>query len=200
MVGAIVAEGVGFLKTAGVTAGRAALATYLSKRAAAAREILFDELRNANITPEEIAAEDDGVAVIHGFMHAAWEGKARVNLRLLAKAIKGQLQLGNLVANEFFLHADALASLSRDEIIFLATMLRVAAQPSPPNGLWMTCMSQLKMAGWPPDKIAAVAGRSLRSGFVTTGSGFGGLVYAPSPMLSDVCKTVDFDDALRREP
>jgi hypothetical protein len=132
-------------------------------------------------------------------MRAAWEGKSRINLRLLAKAIRGQLQIGNLVADEFFLHADALASLSRDEIILLATMLRVAAQAAPLNGLWMACMSQLKMIGWSPEKISAVAGRSLRSGFVTTGSGFGGFVYAPSPMLFDVCKTVDFDEALRRE-
>lgn len=199
MIGAIVAEGVGFLKTAGVTAGRAALATYLAKRADAAREILFDELRSGDIAPEQVAAEDDGVAVVHGFVRAAWEGKARVNLRLLAKAIKGQLQLGNLVADDFFLHADALASLSRDEIILLATMLRERAR-SRPNGLWLNCMGDLNAAGWSKDKILAVASRSLRSGFVTTGSGFGGMVYAPSPMLLDVCKTVDFDDALRKEP
>lgn len=199
VLGAIATEGVGFLKTAGVAAGRGALAAYLSKRASDARDILFDELRGGAILPEQVAAEDDGVAVIYGFMRAAWEGRARVNMRLLAQAIKGQLQNGTLVADEFFLYADALAGLSRDEIILLATMLRARACPGL-NGLWPTCTAALQQIGWSHDKIAAVAGRSLRTGFVTTGSGFGGLVYAPSPMLIDACKTVDFDDAMRKEP
>jgi len=199
MLGAIVTEGVGFLKTAGVTAGRAALAAYLNKRAADARDILFEELRSGHILPEQVAAEDDGVAVLYGFMRAAWEGKARVNMRLLAQAIKGQLQNGTLVADEFFLHAEALSALSRDEIVLLAALLRSHEQPGM-NGLWLSCMGALQAIGWSKDKIVAVASRSLRSGFVTTGSGFGGLVYAPSPMLFEVCKTVDFDDAMRKEP
>ena len=199
VLGAIATEGVGFLKTAGVTAGRAALAAYLNKRAADARDILFDELQSGGILPEHVAALDDGIAIMHGFMRAAWEGKARINIRLLARAIKGQLETGALVADEFFLYSDALANLSRDEIILLATLLHSHAQPAE-KGVWQACMRRLKAKGWSDNKISAVAGRSLRSGFVSAASGWGTLAFLPSPLLFDVCKTVDFEDVMRREP
>ena len=43
-------------------------------------------------------------------MRAAREGAARLNLRLLAKAIAGKLRSGSLVAGEFLQYAEALGS------------------------------------------------------------------------------------------
>jgi hypothetical protein len=210
LFGAIATEGVGFIKTAGVTAGRAALAAYLRKRADAARDILFDELRNGGIPPEKVATEDDGIAVIHGFMRAAWEGKARVNLRLLAKAITGQLQKGGLVADEFFLYAESLAGLSRDEIILIATVYRHnKRQPKIHESdmgeeekiaPWSNTLAEVETFGWEKDKASGVAGRCLRSGLLIAVSAWDRIAYKVSPMLIDLCKTVDFEDALRREP
>ena len=208
ILGSIV-EGAEWLKTGGISAGRAALAAYLKSRSAAAREILFEEVRTSGKLPEQVVAHDDGIAVIHGYMRAAWEGRARVNLRLLAKAITGQLQTGTLVADEFYLYAEALAGLSRDEIILIAALHRHHSKlPNVPEDQmgerekqapWLATVEELQGNGWSADKISAVAGRCQRSGLVIAKSAWDDLAYKASPMLGDLCKTVDFDDALRRE-
>lgn len=208
IVGSII-EGAEWFKTGGISAGRAALAAYLKKRSSEAQTILFDELRTGGKLPEQVAAHDDGIAVIHGYMRAAWDGRARVNLRLLAKAITGQLQLGTLIAEEFYLYAESLAGLSRDEIILISTLFRHHTKiPNVPEeemgdreqqSPWLAAMADMEAKGWSKDKTSAVAGRCMRSGFVIAQSAWGGLAYKASPMLLDLCKTVDFDDALRRE-
>jgi hypothetical protein len=205
-----IVEAAEWVKTGGILpAGRTALSTYLKRRAAAAQQILFEELRSGGKLPEQVAAEDDGIAVIHGYMRAAWEGRARVNLRLLAKAITGQLQLGTLIADEFYLYAESLAGLSRDEIILASALLRHHSKlPDVPedemgerekHSPWLATVAELELQGWENDKISAVAGRCMRSGFVIAKSAWGGLAFKASPMLLDLRKTVDFDDALRRE-
>ncbi|MEK7994672.1 MAG: hypothetical protein AAB403_12780 [Planctomycetota bacterium] len=206
----VIAEGAELLKSGGLSAGRAVLNAYLKKRSDQARDILFDELKRGGLLPEQVAAHDDGIAVIHGYNRAAWEGRARVNLRLLARAITGQLLANNLVADEFFLYAESLAGLSRDEIIFIATLLRHSAnRPDVPEDQmgeqenlapWLKALEEMSAEGWNNDKTSAVAGRCLRSGFVILLPTFDRMAYKVSPMLTDLCKTVDFDDALRREP
>ena len=155
-----------------------------------------------------MAAHDDGIAVIHGYNRAAWEGRARINLRLLAKAITGQLRAGNLVADEFFLHAESLTGLSRDEIILLATMLhRFAVSERSAYNKWADTEVELVKHGWSKARILATAGRALRSGYIfPEAHGLGQMVvaiefhYLPSPLFLNLCATVDFDDALRVEP
>jgi hypothetical protein len=89
-----------------------------------ARDILFEELRKANVSDAQAASEDDAIAVVIRYLRAAREGAARLNLRLLAKAIAGKVQSSRLIADEFLQYAEALASLSRDEIIVIGTMYR----------------------------------------------------------------------------
>jgi hypothetical protein len=48
-----------------------------------------------------------------------------LNVRLLAKAIAGKLRAGSLVADEFLQYAEAIGSLSRDEIHVIGTMLDI---------------------------------------------------------------------------
>jgi hypothetical protein len=107
-----------------------------------------------------------------------------------------------LVADEFLPHADALAALSRDEIILIAEMYRIQSrfENAEPNGdRWRDTLGKLKQLGWTQGHVLGTAGRALRSGYVVVGSGYGALVFWLSPLLMDLCKTVDFDDALRRE-
>lgn len=209
ILGSIV-ETAEWMKSGGIlSAGRTALAAYLKQRSADAQKILFEELRNGGKQPEQVAAEDDSIAVVHGYMRAAWEGRARVNLRLLAKAITGQLQRGTLVADEFYLYAESLAGLSRDEVILISTLLRHHPKlPDVPEeemgerekqSPWLATIAEMESKGWQRDKISAVAGRCLRSGFVIAQSAWDGLAFKVSPMLLDLSKTVDFGDALRRE-
>jgi len=178
----------------GGSVAQASVMAYAKHRADIARDILYEELRHGGKTPEDVAAEDEGIAVVHGYLQASLHGRARINLRLLAKAITRQLHGGSLVADEFFLYAESLAGLSRDEIRLIAAMLTNS------TGAWQNVVDEFERQGWQPDRTAATAGRALRSGFVIPISGYGALQFALSPMLRDLAKTVDFADALSKEP
>jgi hypothetical protein len=205
---ASIAEAAEWFKTGGISvAGRAALDAYLKKRSNAAQTILFDELSSSRLLPEQVATQDDGIAVIHSYLRAAWDGRARVNLRLLAKAIVGQLQAGNLVADEFFLYSNALADLTRDEILLLAEMykMHLRFEKDPPadggRGFWNACIAEVVTAlGWSEDKVRETAGSCLRSGFVIAESAWGSVGFRISPRFLHLRKTVDFEDAICREP
>ena len=54
---------------AGLAVGR-----YFRRRAEAARDILFEELRRANISDAQAVSEDDAIAVIVRYLRAAREG------------------------------------------------------------------------------------------------------------------------------
>jgi hypothetical protein len=198
VLGALIYDGLGVFGVPGSSTAGETVKKFLRDRSEAATAILFDELGRAEILPAQVAAEDDRVAVVYRYLRAAWEGGARVNLRLLAKAIVGRLWLNTLVPDEFLPHADALAALSRDEIVLIATMYRVHYR-NDSKPVWDTAVSELKEFGWSDDHARATAGRALRSGYVIAGTGFGALKFRLSPMLLDLCKTVDFADALRRE-
>ncbi len=100
-------------------AAKEAFSWLLAGRHEAAREILLEELRNGEkrLPPEQI---DEGVAIVYRYFRAAQEGSARLNLRLMAKAIAGQVQKQDLIADEFLSLADLIASLRRHEVLLLA--------------------------------------------------------------------------------
>jgi hypothetical protein len=202
VLGALIADGLGLLGALGGSTAGEIIKAYLQRRTDEATDILLDELGRGDILPPQAAAKDDGVAVIYHYYRSACMGAARINLRLLAKGIVGRLTTNTLVADEFLPHVDALAALSRDEIILLATMIRIQQrfENAEPNGQWWRdAVAKLGEIGWNGDRAWAAAGRALRSGYVIVGSGYGALSYRMSPLLVDLCKTVDFDDALRGE-
>jgi hypothetical protein len=127
IIGAFVSDAFELTGTHGGSVAGAAIARYFRRRTEQARDILFEELRQANIRDTQAPSEDDAIAVIVRYLRAAHEGAARLNLRLLAKAIAGKLRTGDLVADEFLQYAEALGSLSRDEIIVIAAVYKVWA-------------------------------------------------------------------------
>ena len=192
-------------------AGRSLIAGYLKRKADAARDILLEEIQTGETLPPQGASSDDTVAVIFRYLRAANEGAARVNLRLLAKAIVGNLRTGSLVADEFQLYADALANLSRDEIIVIGALWRQREAPEQfqqttpearPYG-WPVVVASLEGSGWKAGRAQDAATRAQRSGLVIASvhSGFGSatISFAPSTMMEELAKTVDFEDALRAE-
>jgi hypothetical protein len=197
------------------------LSEYIHRCSSEARDILMEEIRRAGATNALVASQDDTIAVIWRFLRASTEGTARLNLRLLAKTIVGQIQAGTLVAEEFLAYADSLASLSRDEILVIGTMYKywkahqdlaatdqqqAATKYGDPWGLTLQDATNIGMS---EDDISTAASRAQRSGLLYAMSPpssswqasalASGLVYRVSPLLIALGKTVDFGDALRRE-
>jgi hypothetical protein len=88
-------------------------------------KLLIERLASAEITVLDAAAQNNFVSMLVRFQRAICEGAAEQNLQLMAQVMKHQLEGGRLHVDEFKHHADVLASLKRDEIIILATVLRV---------------------------------------------------------------------------
>ena len=84
LLGGIISDGLGELRVPGGTVFGEVIKSYLSRRAEAARDVLFDELRRGKVLPERISVDDAVIGVIHRYLRAAQEGSARINLRLLA--------------------------------------------------------------------------------------------------------------------
>jgi hypothetical protein len=201
VLSALISDGLGAIGMPGTSSAGEMVKAYFQRASDTATDILFDEFRRGEIDAANVAAEDDRVAAIYRYLRASWEGSARVNLRLLAKAIVGRIRTNTLVADEFLPHADALAALSRDEIVLLATMHQIHrfGDAPPINELWPPTVQKLEAMGWSKDHVGAIAGRAMRSGYVLAASAWSALSFRPSPMFLELCTTVDFTDALRRE-
>jgi hypothetical protein len=87
-----------------------------------ARDILIEELSQGRAFIESILEVDELAAIFLKYVRAAEEGTARLNLRLMAMAIRGMTHKRTLTANRFLYYAGFLATLSREEVIALATL------------------------------------------------------------------------------
>ena len=195
----------------GVPGGGAAseaLACVFKRRLDKAREILLDELRKGNAAEMEIANIDESVAIIYRYMRAAQEGAARLNLRLLAKIIAGKAISRSLFSDQFLRYSEILASLSREEVVLLATLYSSTLNSEKIGGSGhekspsADKLSREKLVGTlfrTRDEYEAAAGALLRTGLVLATSGWGALVYSISPAMRELAATVDFEDILRAE-
>jgi hypothetical protein len=175
IIGALVSDAFQLTGIPGGSVAEAAIRRYFRRRAAQARDILFEELRQANISEAQATSEDDAIAVIVRYLRAAREGAARLNLRLLAKAIVGKLRSsGSLVADEFLQYADALASLSRDEVVVIGTIYKLWCghrtigfpNPSEAANLWSQTVQELTASGMSAELVVTAAARAQRSGLI----------------------------------
>lgn len=98
----------------------------LRRRRQCASDIMVAELKSgaAKLDGSDL---DDSAAILYRYLRAAEEGAARLNLRLLAAVFSGQARERSIAPDEFLYFADMLASLRRDEVILLGTLLRQSA-------------------------------------------------------------------------
>ena len=187
---------------------------HCERKLAESRDILFDEITQGNFNN---IANDDKISLIHRYTLAAMNGAARLNLRLLAKAInsivKGEQLPSPIYANEFNRYAQILATLSDEEIHLLAQLYKMREDDlkyiklhEPPKGINANYFTKL-IAGYEysqPEKVKetkAIAGALLRTGLIyqeNVGCG-GSYVYALTPFFDKIIELVDFQDALDKE-
>ncbi|AJZ56683.1 hypothetical protein OI25_7215 [Paraburkholderia fungorum] len=191
---------------AGNVAGLA-LKKLLDARLGRARDILLAELSVGAISQAE-AATDESVAIIYRYLRSAQEGAARLNLRLLAAVFTGQVKDGAIAADQFLYYADILASLKRDELIILGSLLRVSNEighDKPPRELQMRVLAELVPDPFKTvEDYSAAAGALQRTGLVASvlpgqnfGSG-GGVIFKPTSLLSKLNDLAEIEGVLDR--
>lgn len=212
-VGAVVSDlfsacGVPGASTVGMMLSSRAEAV-MSRRRDAAREILLEELRKGQTFVDQAASIDEWVAVWLRYSRAAQEGAARLNLRLMAKVIAGQAQTGLLVADEFLAWAEVLASLRREEVVFIAALHAAklaarrdpAANPADLEGLWGRVSARLVPSFFDnEERMRAVGYAAMRTGLIVVPPDFFALGYFTTSLQMERFTFSDFfQDALREE-
>ena len=188
---------------------------HCEKKIIESRDILFDEIKDGCFGN---MGSDDKVSVLYRYLQAAMNGAARINLRLLAKAINslanGEKLLNPIYANEFNRYAQVLESLSIEEIQILAKLYDMREKQkkyikehgSPPLGIKGNYAERFRIGLEFLDTIDREKNIALLCSLLRTGlvyqEGVGALnsiQYVLSPFFDEIVKLVDFQDALNKE-
>ncbi len=100
------------------------LTRLIDGRRSKARDILIEELSEGEAIIESVADVDELAAIFLKYIRAAEEGAARLNLRLMAMTIRGMTSKRTLTANRFLYYVGFLATLTREEVIAIATLYK----------------------------------------------------------------------------
>ncbi len=189
--------------------------THCKKKLEESRDILVEEIQQGDFSRID---DDDKVSLLHRYTQAAMNGAARINLRLLAKAINSLAQNEKLAspiyANEFNRYANVLEALSDEEIQLLANLYILKkenedyvkqnrnAEPGINADPYTKLITSLEFTD--TDRVSVIqttAGALLRTGLIYQKDiGYGGKIsYYLSPFFDKIISLVDFQDALNKE-
>lgn len=189
----------------------------MSRRANDAREIFLQEIASGAKHPNDPGDIDEFVPIVYRYLHCAQEGTARLNLRLMARVVKSQMEGKGLYASDFLRYAGLLSSLTRPEIIVLATRHRVrkAFEASRAREDWsdIQAINGLVLNDLVPrvfktqPALEATMTSLQRTGMVMAGgtavvsydAGHGGTIWIDSPLLDEIVALARIEGALQAE-
>lgn len=202
----------GALAKLGITSAGQACAFLYRKRAVENFEILLEELRQGKVPVDYVVPPDHAAAVLLRVHRASLEGTARVNLRLMAQVIRGQLEQKNLVADRFLYFADILAGLRREEIVLLGAILNLdksmpAVETKPVVYMWKGLSAKLLGTSLFPDEqtIETYCFSVVRFGLLSQGVrgkrlAFGATPVLPTSILRELAAFIDIESSVSAEP
>ncbi|MNX95300.1 hypothetical protein D3C86_1275710 [compost metagenome] len=175
---AIAYPAAGSMLSLGNAAATALYEGVVQRRRTVADDIAMRELADAGTFDELMANPDSFVSRAARYYQAAIIGSAHVNLRILARMIVCGGQRA-LPADEFLYLAQIVESLRHDELLVLASFSRARRRrdldtaQDPEADLFGKVEEDL--AGvFDPNELEGLAYALLRTGFMTTRSGYGG--------------------------
>lgn len=133
-----------------------------------------------------------------------------MNLRLLASVYAGQIRDRTIIADDFLYYADILASLRRDEIILLGTLLRCSVNEDGTPRFGQEPMNQARAELVPSvfethEDYNAVISALPRTGLISVhaaGGALGGspsLVYQVTRLLRKLNRLAEIEGVVRRD-
>jgi hypothetical protein len=173
------------------------------QRLRAGAERLQKEMRNGR----PWAFRDDEVASLtFDYLRAAEDGCAKENLRVMAQLVANGVAEQSITEEEVRHLLRVIAGLSFGEMRATAAFVRALKEsrslpledPSEPFAritmIWQSVWRQLSPAGAEAatEEAMALCGALQRTGFVAAYSGYGGLVFAASPLLAQLENLVEF--------
>jgi hypothetical protein len=179
----------------------------IDARRTQASDLLIEELRHGQAFVDSIGEVDELAAIFLKYIRAAEEGAARLNLRLMAMTIRGMTDRRTLTASRFLYYAGFMATLSREEVIAIATLYKnEALEPDRRSDneargrARVRTKEDLVPAFFPTERhLNSTLQAATRTGLVIGATGWGVLVYETTPLMEEVASLAPFRDALERE-
>lgn len=204
IVGAAVADLVSLVTWApGASLIGKAFESLAQQRLERARETLFAELRKGQISlADPSAGIDEFVRITHAYFRAADEGAAQRNLRILAQIAAGQAFKDALNSADFLSWTAILATLTREELIVLGSVVRVVGPKfemlRPATGeTWIAAdaVAEICVPEHIPvrEEVESCLSSLPRTGLLLTSSVWGGTGYWPAPRLRRLIGLIGID-------
>lgn len=167
-----------------------------------AKRVLLSELSRGKKTELQLRECDDHIDIMVSFYYAALRGRARENLRLLARLIVNLNDCDELYARKFDRHQNSLSELDIDEIrvlAFAARELRGKRKETPGFKSIHIHDGRLREDAFKgrEDYAGAALTKVTRSGYISTwvtGGSVGGggtLVFQTTPLLLEILDVID---------
>ncbi len=183
-----------------------ALRKLLSWRLEDAQEILIGELQQTRRRLARAGEVDEAAAMVIRYIRASQEGTDRVNLRIMAQVIRGLSGRPYMLASDFLRYADAVASLTLEEIRSLATLnaktveLETQGSRDRDSEAWQQAVSALVPSYFAEEqRLAAVMLAACRTGLVTKTTPFKLGPFAATSLLLELAELASLSRAVAEE-
>lgn len=184
-------------------AANAILERTISNRKRAADEIAMHELTDAGTYDELMKDVDSFVSRAARYYQAAIIGSAHANLRILARMVVCGGERA-MPADEFLYLAQVIESLRHDELLVLSSFSRARRRRDQDNALdskqdlYGAVEADLRGV-FEGSELDGLVHALLRTGFLTTRSGYGGAQWNVTSLLLRLEATTQFSLVVRDE-
>lgn len=174
-----------------------AITAFQTRQVENARSIILEEIKDGDFSNVD---QDTLLTCLELFLSATLQGKAKLNLRLMAKLMNGLNAQKELYTEEFNRYAGILANLNRQQIIVITELYKVEKKIDPEKEGALPKLEENLVPHLfeTKEEIQAILASTQMSGLVVPASGWGSVVYKTSPTFHKLITLVDFKDALKK--
>ena len=184
-----------------------ALGRVMSWRLEEAEDILDSELRQMKRRLTRVGEVEEAAGMVLRYIRAAQEGTSQINLRIMAKVIRGLAARSRARASDFLRYADAVASLTVEEICVVTCLLEktveldeLSLSKDRDNKAWSQMIDDLVPRMFTDQQhVAEILLAASRTGLVTKAAPFKLGPFCTTPFLHDLAELASLQRAITEE-
>lgn len=184
-----------------------ALGRVLGWRLEEAQEILDSELRLIKRRLTRVGEVEEAAGMVLRYIRAAQEGASQINLRIMAKVIRGLAASARFKASDFLRFADAVASLTVEEACVVtclyektSELVEMGLTKDRDNKAWALMIDDLVPRMFTDQQhVAEILLTASRTGLVTKAAPFKLGPFCTTPLLHDLADLASLKRAIIEE-
>lgn len=184
-----------------------ALGRVMSWRLEEAEDILDSELRQIKRRLTRVGEVEEAAGMVLRYIRAAKEGTSLINLRIMAKVIRGLAARSRSKAADFLRYADAVASLTVEEICVVTCLLEktieldeLGLSKDRDTKAWSQLIDDLVPRMFTDQQhVAEILLAASRTGLVTKAAPFKLGPFCTTPFLHDLAELASLQRAITEE-